>query len=83
MIIPSQTPQSELLMSSFLELVDTKDGDFTVVAKLFEASNDDKSMQLTIEHLCLHPPAKQAFTNRLRLGTITFGRLRQRSRPTE
>jgi ubiquinone biosynthesis protein Coq4 len=57
-------------MSSFLELVNTKDGDFTVVTKLFEASNDDESMQLTIEHLCLHPPAKQAFTNRLRLGSI-------------
>ncbi|WP_373547729.1 Coq4 family protein [Chamaesiphon sp.] len=75
MIIPNQTPQSELLISSFLELVNTKDGDFTVVAKLFEASNDDESMQLTIEHLCLYPPAKQAFTNRLRLGTIDLDRL--------
>jgi ubiquinone biosynthesis protein COQ4 len=75
MIIPNQTPQSELLMSSFLELVNTKDGDFTLVAKLFEASNDDESMQLTIEHLCLYPPAKQAFTNRLRLGTIDLDRL--------
>jgi ubiquinone biosynthesis protein COQ4 len=75
MIIPNQTPQSESLMSSFLEMVDTKDGDFKVVAKLLEASNDSRSMQLTIEHLCLHPPAKQAFTNRLRLGTIDLDRL--------
>jgi ubiquinone biosynthesis protein COQ4 len=79
MIIPKQTQQSELLMASFLELVNTKDGDFTVVAKLFKASNDDESMQLTIEHLCLHPPAKQAFTNRLRLGKIDLDRLSELS----
>ena len=62
-------------MSSFLEMVNTTDGDFTVVAKLIEASNDDESMQLTIEHLCLYPQAKQAFTNRLRLGTIDLDRM--------
>ena len=75
MIIPNQTHQSELLMSSFLEMVNTTDGNFTVVAKLIEASNDDESMQLTIEHLCLYPQAKQAFTNRLRLDTIDLDRM--------
>jgi ubiquinone biosynthesis protein COQ4 len=77
MIIPNQTPQQELLLSSFLEMVNTTDGDFTAVAKLFKASDDDESVQLTIQHLSVHPQCKQAFTNRFSLGTIDLAKLSQ------
>jgi ubiquinone biosynthesis protein Coq4 len=69
MIIPKPR-QQELLMSSFLDMVNAADGDFTVLAKLAKASADDESMQLTIQHLSLHPQGRQAFTDRFSLGAI-------------
>jgi ubiquinone biosynthesis protein COQ4 len=77
MIIPNQTQQQELLLSSFLEMVDTTDGDFTVIAKLFKASDDHESVQLMIQHLSVYPQCQQAFTNRFSLGTIDLAKLSQ------
>jgi ubiquinone biosynthesis protein COQ4 len=74
MIIPKQR-QQELLMSSFLDMVNAPDGDFTVLAKLAKASADDESMQLIIQHLSLHPQGEKAFTNRFSLGTIDLAEL--------
>jgi ubiquinone biosynthesis protein COQ4 len=76
MIIPKQG-QQELLMSSFLDMVNAADGDFTVLAKLAKASADDESMQLTIQHLSLHPQGKQAFIDRFSLGAIDLAELSQ------
>jgi ubiquinone biosynthesis protein COQ4 len=74
-MIPQQTQQPELLMSSLLEMVNATDGDFTVLAKLAKASADDESMQLMIQHLSLYPQGKQAFTNRLSVGAIDLAAL--------
>jgi ubiquinone biosynthesis protein COQ4 len=64
------TKQEELLLSSFLDMVNTTDGDFTVLAQLAKASSDQESMQLMIQHLSLHPEGKQAFANHFSLGLI-------------
>jgi ubiquinone biosynthesis protein COQ4 len=76
MIIPKPR-QQELLMSSFLDMVNAPDGDFTVLAKLAKASADDESMQLIIQHLSLHPQGKKAFTDRFSLGAIDLAELSQ------
>jgi ubiquinone biosynthesis protein Coq4 len=74
-MISPKPQQQELLMSSFLDMVNATDGDFSVLAKLAKASADDESMQLTIQHLSLHPQGKQAFIDRFSLGAIDLAEL--------
>lgn len=76
MIIKEQ-PQQELLLSSFLDMVNGVDGDFTLIGKLAAASADDESMELTIEHLSIHPQGKQAFDHPFSLGDINLTELSQ------
>jgi ubiquinone biosynthesis protein COQ4 len=50
-------------------------GDFQAIWNLANAINDPESLKRTIELLCLHPLAKYAFQNRLRIGMIDFQQL--------
>jgi ubiquinone biosynthesis protein COQ4 len=67
--------QQELLLSSFLEMVNATDGDFAAIGKLFTASADDESMDLTIQHLSIHTQGKQAFDRPFSLGEIDLTEL--------
>jgi ubiquinone biosynthesis protein Coq4 len=69
-MIIKERQQQELLLSSFLDMVNATDGDFAAIGKLFTASADDESMDLTIQHLSIHPQGKQAFDRPFSLGEI-------------
>jgi ubiquinone biosynthesis protein COQ4 len=67
-VMPNVTnPQ---LLSSFLKMVEADDGDFEVISELAEASADQKSLDLIIQHLSSHPQGQQAFANPFSLGAI-------------
>jgi ubiquinone biosynthesis protein COQ4 len=69
MIIKEQQ-QTELLLSSFLDMLNAPDGDFAAIGKLAVASTDDESMNLMIQHLSTHRQGEQAFKHPFSLGTI-------------
>ncbi len=69
MIIKEQA-QQKLLLSSFLDMVNGTDGDFSLIGQLAVASADEESMELMIQHLSIHPQGKQAFEQPFSLGEI-------------
>jgi ubiquinone biosynthesis protein COQ4 len=74
--------QEELLLSSFLDMVNAPDGDFTVLGQLAKVSSDQASMQLMIQHLSVHPQGKQAFANHFSLGIIDLAALSKLAKNT-
>jgi ubiquinone biosynthesis protein Coq4 len=54
MIIAKEQQQQELMLSSFLDMLNATDGDFTAIGKLFVATADDESIDLMIQHLSIH-----------------------------
>lgn len=67
----------ETLLSTFLDMTRTTDGDFSVIDRLVQNSNDVTSFRLIFEHLCQHDQGKQAFENRPQLGDINLESLTQ------
>jgi ubiquinone biosynthesis protein Coq4 len=67
------------LLSSFLNMVQAADGDFTAINQLAKASSDSESFQLLLQRLSQHPQGKQAFEKRLSLGAINLDQLRELS----
>ncbi|MBV9389641.1 MAG: hypothetical protein JOZ78_24730 [Chroococcidiopsidaceae cyanobacterium CP_BM_ER_R8_30] len=67
------------LLSSFLDMVQARDGDFTVLERLAKASNDSESFQLMVKRLSQHPQGKKAFEERFSLGNINLEQLRELS----
>jgi ubiquinone biosynthesis protein Coq4 len=63
------------LLSSFLEIVQAPDGDFTAINQLVKASSDSKSLQLIIQRLSSHPQGKQAFEQRFSLSDVDLAEL--------
>jgi ubiquinone biosynthesis protein Coq4 len=62
--------REELLLSAFLEMVRSPDGDFGVIDRLAQASSDLESLQLIINFLANEPQGKAAFANYPRLGEV-------------
>ncbi len=75
MIIEKEQQQAELMLSSFLNMLNAPDGDFTAIGKLAVATGDDESMDLMIQHLSIHPQGEQAFKYPFSLGTIDLAEL--------
>jgi ubiquinone biosynthesis protein COQ4 len=77
MIIAKEQQQQELMLSSFLDMLNATDGDFTAIGKLFAATADDESIDLMIQHLSIHHQCEQAFKYPFSLGTIDLAELSQ------
>jgi len=75
--IYTKQQSEQLLLSSFFKMVQTYDGDFTVIEQLVKASSDSESLQLGVERLKRHPKVKKAFENPFSLGVIDLEKLRQ------
>jgi len=65
------------LLESFWEMVNAPDGDFGVLARLSESSNDPVSLNLMIDFLCLNHQCKKAFEERICLGHVDLEELYQ------
>lgn len=65
----------EMLLSSFFNMVRASDGDFEVIDQLVKTSSDSYTIQRMIESLSRTPQGKEAFNNRLSLGSINLERL--------
>jgi ubiquinone biosynthesis protein COQ4 len=74
-----QTPQTwqQSLLSSFVAIVEAKDGDFAAIDQLMAASGDQKSLYLTVQHLSQYPHSKISLANRLPLPAIDLAALHQ------
>ncbi len=81
-MINTKQQQQELLLASFLDIVNATDGDFTVLGQLATASSDQVGMELMIQHLSIHTQGKQAFANHFSLGIIDLGALSQLAKNT-
>ncbi len=62
-------------LSTFFEMVEARDGDFTVLAKLSRLSQDDESTGKILKRISSHSQGKRAISSRLRLGDIDFNAL--------
>ena len=65
------------LLESFWEMVNAPDGDFGVLARLSQSSNDPASLDLMIEFLCRDRQGKRAFEERICLGQVDLEKLSQ------
>jgi len=65
------------LLESFWEMVKAPDGDFGVLARLSQSSNDPVSLDLMIEFLCRDRQGKRAFEERICLGQVDLEKLSQ------
>ena len=78
----TKTLQNEILLSSFLDMVRAKDGDFTALDSLRRACMVDESYETMIRKICSNPQGKNAFKKRIRLGDIDLSELRNLSNNT-
>ena len=60
-LLDAKQQREESLLSAFLEMVRSPDGDFGVIDRLAVASADLESLQLMIQSLSSHPQGKLAF----------------------
>jgi len=74
-VICEQQQREQELLSSFMEMVQAEDGDFTVIAKISHASSDQHSLQLIVQQLSQHPQVREAFKSRFSLGEIDLEQL--------
>lgn len=65
------------LLTSFVAMAEAENGDFAVIDRLVAASSDQKSLDLTVQHLSQYPSSKMALANRLPLGSIDLATLHQ------
>lgn len=65
----------ESVLSSFLDMVRTADGDFDKIDGLVKSTSDRESLHLIIERLLQYPQCQKAFTNRCSLGAIDLEQL--------
>lgn len=73
--LDAQQRREEALLSAFLEMVRSPDGDFGVIDRLAAASADLESLQLMIEFLSSHPDGKSAFETYPRVGVVDLEQL--------
>jgi ubiquinone biosynthesis protein COQ4 len=70
------------VLSSFLDMVQTADGDFAMIDRLAKSTADSESLQLMVEKISQHPQGKKAFENRASLGTVDLEKLSKLSTNT-
>lgn len=70
------------LLESFWEMVNASDGDFGVLAKLSQSSNDPVSLNLMIDFLCRDRQCQKAFAERIALGHVNLEALYQLPKET-
>jgi ubiquinone biosynthesis protein COQ4 len=68
------------LLSSFVDLTQAENGDFTAIDRLTEASRDPYGLTRTVEQLSQHLQCRIALNDRLPLGPIDLNALHQLSR---
>lgn len=73
--LDAKQQREEALLSAFLEMVRSPDGDFGVIDRLGAASADLESLQLLIQFLSNHPQGKSAFENYPRVGEVDLEQL--------
>jgi ubiquinone biosynthesis protein COQ4 len=73
--LDAKQQREEALLSAFLEMVRSPDGDFGVLDRLGAASADLESLQLLIQFLSNHPQGKSAFENYPRVGEVDLEQL--------
>ncbi len=73
--LDAKQQREEALLSAFLEMVRSPDGDFGVLDRLGAASADLESLQLLIQFLSNHPQGKSAFENYPRIGEVDLAKL--------
>ena len=73
--INAKQQREESLLSAFLEMVRSPDGDFGVLDRLGAASADLESLQLLIQFLSNDPQGKSAFENHPRVGEVDLEQL--------
>jgi ubiquinone biosynthesis protein Coq4 len=69
-VIDNKEQWEESLLSSFFNMVRASDGDFAAIDQLTKASSDTYTLQSMVERLSRTPQGKEAFKNRLNLGSI-------------
>jgi ubiquinone biosynthesis protein Coq4 len=76
-LIRSKQDWESSLLKSFWEMVNAPDGDFGVLARLSQSSNDSVSLDLMIEFLCHDRQCQRAFEERICLGNVDIEKLYQ------
>jgi ubiquinone biosynthesis protein Coq4 len=76
-LIRSKQDWESSLLESFWEMVNAPDGNFGVLARLSQSSNDPASLDLMIEFLCRDRQGKRAFEEQICLGQIDLEKLSQ------
>ncbi len=76
-LLPDPQTRQQSLLSSFVAMAQTENGDFAVIDRLLEASGDHKSLYLTVQHLSQYPHCQSALANRLPLEPIDLVTLHQ------
>lgn len=75
-VIDNKEEWEESLLSSFFSMVRASDGDFAKIDRLAKASSDSYTLKSMVERLSHTPQGKEAFKNRLSLGSINLELLR-------
>jgi ubiquinone biosynthesis protein COQ4 len=65
------------MFSSFINIAEAEDGDFTAIDRLIAASRDPHSSSLTTQHLARFPHCQLALANREPLGAVDLADLHQ------
>ncbi len=71
------TTWHQSLLSSFVAITQSENGDFTAIDRLTKASHDPLGLHLTVEHLSQHLQGRIALEQRLPLGPIDLDALHQ------
>ncbi|WP_271253961.1 Coq4 family protein [Pseudanabaena sp. Chao 1811] len=74
-LLDAKQQREEALLSAFLEMVRSPDGDFGVIDRLAIASADSESLQLMIQSLSSHSQGKLAFETYPRVGEVDLEQL--------
>ncbi|MFM7885783.1 MAG: Coq4 family protein [Pseudanabaena sp.] len=74
-LLDAKQQREESLLSAFLEMVRSPDGDFGVIDRLAVASADLESLQLMIQSLSSHPQGKLPFETYPRVGEVDLEKL--------
>lgn len=69
-VSPESQQRKDDLLSAFLGMVRSRDGDFGALGQLSQASSDPETLDLLINSLRLEPVGKSAFDNYTRLGEV-------------
>jgi ubiquinone biosynthesis protein Coq4 len=74
-LLESQRQREENLITAFLEMVRSPDGDFAVLDRLAQATSDLESLQLIIKSLSAEPQGRLAFETYPRIGEVDLEKL--------